>query len=104
MIHARLALLFLLYLAIDLSNPLVPGVFAFDPDETQDVIRDARVPLDECDLSPALTLAAAGQWQMPEPATLRVLPAPIPRMPVAARPARSRSAPGRERPSPSEDH
>ncbi len=104
MIHPRLALVLLLYLAVDLSNPLVPGAFAFDPDETQDAIRDARAPLDECVLSPALSLAAAGQREVPERATLLVLPAPLPRMPVAARPARSRSAPTRERPSPSEDH
>lgn len=34
----RLTLLFLLYVSLDLSNPLIPGAFNFNPDESVDAV------------------------------------------------------------------
>lgn len=70
----RLAALLALYVSLDLACPVVPGAFAFAPDESAEAVRQTR-------------------WVPPPPAALtvvaRVEPSPAMAQPLRPRPERA---------------
>jgi hypothetical protein len=103
-VRSRLALVLLVYLSLDLANPLMPGALRFDPDASVEAVRAhgqrhapplpampaGGLPLDPERLAPA---AAVGLGAAPAPSPLDWL--------VTIRRSHQASAPP---PHPSEDH
>ena len=101
--HRTLLVALLLYVALDLALPMMPGAFVFDPDETIESARTGRTSLDA--VAPHAAARHLGVVRTnPRPMDLARRPAPVReilmpgRSVVASTPTRSSSAPSLEDP------
>jgi len=101
--HRHLTLLaFVLYLALDLSNPFVAGAFNFDPDECVEAAqREQRTRVTVDDAIPSLQLL--GTQQVKVPRIVRHTAAPVMRPEWRASSVVVHAVPSSS-PSPTEDH
>lgn len=104
MLRRWLALAFLLYVALDFANPMIPGAVTFDPDDTVEAVRaDGAAALEQL-----IVIAPAPAPDAVAPARLVPLVAPAPRTVPGAhrRFTRARRVPPTSRPAPpgAEDH
>jgi hypothetical protein len=99
---ARLALLFAIYVSLDVSNPLMPGALTFSVQESVEVRQSDRVRGED---DAALTLVAGAERLAPSETSVTLF-RPAPPVTVRSRPphiARSHLSPPKSA-SPSEDH
>ena len=67
----RLMLVFLVYVTIDLSDPFVPGAFAFNPDECVEGIHRTSSSPQYADASPLSVRARVARLDVPLPSPVR---------------------------------
>jgi hypothetical protein len=97
MIEGRLALLVLLYVALDFSSPLIPGAVSFDADASVEGVRRSSAPVEAIAAAPGPE--PTGQ-PVESDAALAALPDVPRRQPAGWRPTMARphlsstSAPG----------
>src|SRR4030095_9963020 len=104
MIRRRGMLAFVIYIALDLSSPFVPGAFNFNPDECVDGIHRASSPNQRADASALPARVPVGRLERPSPSP--VAPLAGGRRPILEELFESREdtrASG-DSPAPSEDH
>ena len=66
-------LVFVIYIALDLSSPFVPGAFNFNPDECVDGIQRASSPNQRADASALPTRTPVVRLELPPPSPVRPL-------------------------------
>jgi hypothetical protein len=73
MIRRRGMLAFVVYIALDLSSPFVPGAFNFNPDECVDGIHRASSPNQRADASALPARTPVVRLELPPPSPVRPL-------------------------------